>query len=137
MFGIIDRLAGAWLNWRRDQAIQRDPVLREDFNLRKLEINDGNVKAVFEHPAILTLAEESASLLQATGARNYFEFDIMPRFDRGLKPIRITVAWAHGIAPGTKARIYEDLLRRAAPHVSSTLFDEIKNALARYGLEEQ
>jgi hypothetical protein len=97
----IDRLAGWWLNWRRDWEIRHDPELREVM-IKKLSVDEGQINAVLEHPAVAFLAEESAELLRAVGAENYFEMDLMPRLDRGIKPIRVTIQWANKLSPVQK-----------------------------------
>ncbi|HLF28246.1 MAG TPA: hypothetical protein VJG32_18095 [Anaerolineae bacterium] len=59
-------------------------------------------------PAITILADECARFLRAYKAENYVHFDMMPRPDHGMKPIRVTVQWANGMSPAEKA----DLCRR-------------------------
>ncbi|MEL0099842.1 MAG: hypothetical protein VW907_09825 [Opitutae bacterium] len=62
-----------------------------------------SVNAIMEHPGVAILAEDACSLLEKSGGKNYFEFTLMPRIDRGIRPIVITVRWHDGMTPGEKA----------------------------------
>jgi hypothetical protein len=101
MIGLIDRLAGWWLNWRRDWEIRHNPELREVM-VHRLDLDQGQLNAVMEHPAVAYLAEEAIDLLKAVGAENYFEMDLMPRIDRGMQQIRVTIQWANKLSPVQK-----------------------------------
>jgi len=104
---LIDRLACAWLDWRQNQNIEqlkRDmPEMAEEFRLHSAEIRNGKLDLAIMHPAIYVMADEAAAFLKDNGARNYVQFDMMPRLDRGLRPIRVTVQWADGEMPASKA----------------------------------
>lgn len=102
MLKIIDRLAGLWLDWRMDQESVKNPVMKE-FDLKKAEFDENGFHAIASFPGIAILADEAANMLTASSAKNYLEFDMMPRLDRGLRPIRVTVQWAEGESPAAQA----------------------------------
>lgn len=105
----LDGLAGKWLNWRLDQESKHNPVFKE-FKLKKLEMHGSTFNMVLEHPVVAIMADECAQFLTENQAQNYVTFDMMPRIDRGLKPIRVTVQWASGVSPAEKASRLEQLL---------------------------
>lgn len=102
MAHMIDSLAGKWLDWRMGSAINADPEL-EEMQFKRMEVTEGGYTLVAMHPAIAVLAADAAQLLNDAKAENYVQFDMMPRLDRGIRPIRVTVAWANGLSPATKA----------------------------------
>ena len=53
-------------------------------------------------PGVYLLADEAATMLEANNAKNYVQFDMMPRADRHLLPIRVTVQWADGKSPAQR-----------------------------------
>jgi hypothetical protein len=99
--GIIDRLAGWWLTFRIDQAVKHDPAL-EEFRLHSINVLEKGWEATMISPAIACLADEAATMLNRQRAENYVQFDMMPRVDRGLRPIRVTVQWAGRKSPAEK-----------------------------------
>lgn len=126
---IIDALASKWLNWRRDQVLRKSPEWAEidrELKLHKLENHPGSMKAVLSHPMITVMAEEAAALLNEAHADNYVQFDLMPRLDRGKKPIRVTVQWASKLSPGSKNDLLErenKRLREACAEALETITD--------------
>ena len=110
MLKLLDRLAGCWLDWRTDQAVKRFPPELLELNLHKVKAGENGWQVVMSAPAVVVLADQAAALLNAEHAENYVQFDMMPRLDRGKPPIRITVQWASGEAPGTKAARLESEL---------------------------
>ena len=103
ILNLLDQLAGKWLEWRTERAIQTNPLYLE-FGLQKVEVSEnGMYEGTFVSPAAAILADEASKMLNAANAENYIQFDMMPRLDRGLRPIRVTVQWANGLAPAEKA----------------------------------
>jgi hypothetical protein len=114
MFRLLDKLAGWYLDWRTHRAVSNDPELTQ-FELHKAEMNEHGIEIVAHAPAIAIIADQAAALLEAYNAKNYVQFDMMPRPDRGLHPVRITVQWANGMLPAEKAAKLEDALRQLIP----------------------
>ena len=54
------------------------------------------------HPGVATMAEQAGKFLKAHNAENYVQFDLMPRLESNLRPIRVTVQWASGLSPAMK-----------------------------------
>jgi hypothetical protein len=103
----FDRLAGWWLDWRTEWSVEHNPLF-EDWKLRKLEANGiGGFDVSMISPAIAILADEAAKTLNAAKAENYIEFDLLPRLDRGLKAVRVTLQWAGKFSPAQKAHLLE------------------------------
>lgn len=107
---LIDVLAGKWFDWRVRRSA---PRTGDELMIREVKVaNDGGMKVVAEHPAMMILADEAVALLDAANAENYVQFDMVPRPDKTkLRPIRVTVQWAHGMSPGTKNLFLESALR--------------------------
>jgi hypothetical protein len=95
MLNILDKIACTWIDWREKRRLQKivtaDPELREEMQFKKITMEDGRLDMVMSHPAVFTLADEFAGLLNEFGGDNYFEFDMLPRIDRGVRPIRVTI----------------------------------------------
>ena len=111
---LVDRLAAWWLNWRilsfasdrfshewgraegharTERAFKGTPAW-EETKLARLEAEaNGTLHAILESPAVVIMAQEAAALLDATHAENFFAFDMWPRLDRAIDPIRVTVEW--------------------------------------------
>jgi len=64
--------------------------------LHRVEFSEADLSVTAFAPGLALQAEEGAALLEANGAKNYVEFEMMPRLDRGLRPIRVTVRWSNG-----------------------------------------
>lgn len=101
MLELIDRLAGWWLDWRIDWAIHSKPELKQA-GLKGAEFDENGFHLIASFPGVCILADEAAEMLEANNAKNYVEFDMMPRIDRGLRPVRITVQWAIGKSPAQR-----------------------------------
>jgi len=112
MWAVLDWLAGRQIDWRLDCATGGDPELRQ-FNLKKIEHGRDGWEILAFAPAVAILAEQAAVLLEAKNAKNYVQFDMMPRLDRGLRPVRVTVQWANGESPAAKAARLENELALA------------------------
>ena len=111
---LVDRLAAWWLNWRilsfasdrfshewgraegdarTERAFKGTPAW-EETKLARLEAEaNGTMQAILESPSVVIMAQEAAALLDATNAENFFTFDMWPRLDRAIDPIRVTVEW--------------------------------------------
>ncbi len=101
MLHLLDKLAGWWIDWRTDQAAKTKPDIQE-FNLQRYDqTTPGSYEIFALAPGIVILADQAAELLKANNAENYVQFDMMPRLDRGLSAIRVTVQWARGESPAT------------------------------------
>lgn len=109
IFTLLDKVAGAWLDFRSEQRIKNDPILNKMF-LEKASISNTDMEIAMVSPAIAVMADEAATMLNANNAKNYVQFDMLPRVDRGLSAIRVTVQWANGEAPAEKAaRLEKDV----------------------------
>jgi len=99
----FDKLAGRWLSWRADQAYKSvDP--KTDVEIQRVEFSkEKGLEIVGTAPGITYLADECTELLKKFKADNYIQFDMMPRYDRGQKPVRVTVAFANGEMPAMRA----------------------------------
>lgn len=106
MLTLIDKLAGWWLDWRFKQFAEI-PTELGNFELKKVVLEDDGLTVEGVSPVVAVLAEQAAMMLQKGNAENYLEFDMMPRLDRGLKMIRVTVQWAHGKSPAQRVTEYE------------------------------
>ena len=102
VLSLLDRLAGRWLDWRMERAIAATPELAR-FQPRKAEWQDGRWQIEGFSPAVPLLAEECARILVQSNAPNYLEFEFLPRLDRGLRPVVLTVRWLDGEMPSAKA----------------------------------
>lgn len=106
MLNWIDKLASLWLDMRtRANMKQYNAENGTEFKSIKYDQGGENysVNAIMEHPGVAIFAEEACSLLEKGGGKNYLEFTLMPRIDRGIRPIVITVRWHDGMTPGEKA----------------------------------
>ena len=102
MVELIDRLAAWWIDWRMSREIANTPELG-DFDLKKVEFDENGFHSIASFPGVVLLAESAAGMLEANNAQNYVQFDMMPRLDRGMRPVRVTVQWANGESPAVKA----------------------------------
>jgi hypothetical protein len=102
MLHLIDRLAGRWLDWRTDRKVRKNPDL-QDFKVHSLDVTGKSVELVASTHAVAMMADQAATFLNENDAENYVQFDMMPRLDRGLRPIRVTVQWANGLSPAVRA----------------------------------
>jgi hypothetical protein len=102
MLHLIYRLAGRWLDWRTDRKVRKNPDL-QDFAVRKFDATGKSFELVASTQAVAIFADEAATFLDENNAENYVEFDMLPRMDRGLRPIRVTVQWANKMSPADKA----------------------------------
>lgn len=112
LFHLLDLLAGWWIDWRLSREVANNPELQE-FGLKKVEFDETGFHLIASFPGVVMLADEAAAMLEANNAKNYVEFDMMPKLDRGKIPIRVTVQWANGISPSKKADILEDAWNEA------------------------
>lgn len=106
MLNWIDRLASLWLDIRtRANMKQYNAENGTEFKSIKYDQDGENysVDAIMKHPGVAIFAEDACSLLEKGGGKNYLEFTLMPRIDRGIRPIVITVRWRDGMTPGEKA----------------------------------
>ncbi len=93
-----------------DHVIAQHPELHE-FGLKKAEFDESGFHVVASFPGVVVLADEAARMLDASNAENYIEFDMMPRLDRGLPPVRVTVQWADEMSPAQKAAMLEKRIK--------------------------
>jgi hypothetical protein len=116
LMNMIDRLAGAWMNWRvsRNIATSDDPEITK-FRVKGIELTEeqGRWDAAIrvEAPGLTMLAGEAAALLGAVNAENFFQFDGMPPPHIAKYPVRITLQWARGMSPAEKCAKLERELK--------------------------
>ena len=103
MLKLIDRVAGWWLDWRTDQVIKGDPEIQDLGFTCKAERQSSMTELVLGTPFAAYMADQLATLLNEANAENYVQFDMIPRIDRKLRPVRVTVQWANGLSPSEKA----------------------------------
>lgn len=112
MLHLIDKLACWWIDYRQGQNIKHIPPEYAQFDIQSIEANKKAIEIVAIAPSIVIMADEATALLEAENAKNYFQFDMMPRLDRGLRPIRVTVQWAYGESPAAQnARLRDEVAR--------------------------
>ncbi len=111
---ILDKLACKWIDFRQAQNMKRmekeDPELAQEVGLKKVSAENGNLEMVLSHPSVFMLADDFAGLLNEFGGENYLEFRMMPRIDRGVRPIEVVVKWAGKLSPAQKAsKLFSEL----------------------------
>lgn len=94
----LERLCSWYLEWRTGQWVKKNPDLAR-FDLHRADFSQRDWSITALAPSVALLAEQGAALLDANEAKNYVEFELMPRLDRGLRPIRVTVRWSNGRLP--------------------------------------
>lgn len=112
LFELLDRFTCWWMDWRTDRAVKALPPEMRELKLHRAEAGKNGWNIVMFAPGIVALADQAADLLDAENAKNYVQFDMMPRLDRSTRPIRVTVQWARGESPATKAARLEDELAK-------------------------
>lgn len=130
--GFMDRIASKWLQWRTDSNIKQaiaDGIM-EDAQLKRFTATGKDVDILLMHPAVAAIAEQSVSFLNAHNAANYVQFDMMPRIDRGVRPVRITVQWANGMSPSEKATKVAAELARLRDRIQADKIVEYAGLLA-------
>lgn len=123
MLDLIDKLAGRWLDWRIDRAVAANPELQKA-GFIKAEFDENGFHLVASFPGVYLLANEAAAMLEANNAKNYVQFDMMPRADRHLPPIRVTVQWAKGKSPSQRVLELEAMWMAAV-----NLYPDLENLL--------
>lgn len=96
---LVDRLAAWWLNWRTERAVKGTPYWKETELVRLEAERNGTLQALLASPSVVIMAQEAARLLDATRVENFFMFEMFPRLERGVAPIRVTVEWAERMGP--------------------------------------
>ncbi len=99
---VLDILASRWLDWRTEQNARRLAPEIAELGLKKITALPGGWEATFVTLAAAEIANDMAAMLDATHAENYVQFDMLPRLDRGRRPIRVTVQWAWGKSPAQR-----------------------------------
>lgn len=99
-----EALVARWINWRMDRRIKRAIASGEmpDIELRKFAVNGRDMEILMAHPGVAAMAEQAGKFLKAHNAENYVQFDLIPRLESDLRPIRVTVQWASGLSPAMK-----------------------------------
>lgn len=141
VFDMLDRLAGKWLDMRMDALIKSNPDMAK-FELHKAEYRPGSAEIIAFAPSVVVLAEQAAKLLNAQHVENYLEFDLMPRVDRHIRPIRVTIQWADKLSPAKKNTLLQgqlDRLARTAKWVLNDIyeFERPPEGQVLEGLEKQ
>lgn len=109
MLQLIDRLACWWMDYRMAQAVEALPDEQKEFGLKRANYADGTLELLMTAPAIVALADQAAALLDKNQAENFVTFEMMPRLDRGKRPITVIVQWAGRKSP---ARVIGELTER-------------------------
>lgn len=99
IFDVLDLIASRWLDWRTSQAVQSANARGEMLNLKRATVENGTLDMVMAGPAVIELVNDAAAILNQQNAKNYVEFEMMPRLDRAARPIRVTIQWANGLSP--------------------------------------
>lgn len=122
MFAFLDKLACWWIDWRQDQNVKT--MLKEEpemaAEIHKLSADEKGFETVMKSQAVFLLADQAAELLNTYNAKNYVEFDMMPRIDRGVRWIRVTVQWRDGESPAQKATRLEKELEKLKTQLSQS-----------------
>lgn len=103
---IFDRLAGWWLDWRMGWNVAHSPdVKAAGLSLKRASLEQGKFEAMLAAPEslVLPLVQEMSTMLAAAGAEAYIGIDFMPRPDKGIRPIRVTIQYADRYSPAEKA----------------------------------
>ena len=98
-----------------DRDARNNPAF-EEMGLKKMSTTPGGWEATFVTPAAVIIADEMAAMLDKANAENFVQFDFMPRLDRGKRPVRVTVQWAHGMSPAEKCAMLEERIKTLTPH---------------------
>lgn len=101
MLWVIDKLAGRWLDLRSRYAMRKEGHINVA-KINDIGINENGLTVTGMSPAIAILADQAAAMLDFHNAKNFVELDMYPRADRGLRSIRVVVAWANGEMPSAK-----------------------------------
>lgn len=100
----LDRLAGWWMDWRTDRVIRGMPQI--DFEIKQFKAikkeQEWSIEMVADMQAIAVFADTVGRVLDVHNAENYVQFEMLPRLDRGIRPILVTLQWAHGKSPSQK-----------------------------------
>lgn len=107
MLYLIDRLAGWWFDRRNEQIVAAHPEW-DEFGLEKFECTAEGWEIALTTAGAASLADTLSKFLQVSNADNYVQLDVLPRPDRGLRPVRVTVQWARGMSPAQKAAQLEE-----------------------------
>lgn len=99
MLFAIDRLCGAWFNWRASQQAKA-LMEAESAVLKDVKQLENGYEAILAHSGVALIADEFAGLLADVGAENYFTFTMLPRADRTRgKMVEVTIRWADKKSP--------------------------------------
>ena len=104
----LDSLAGRYLDWRTKQAYEQQQREQDEPELLSFEVTkEKGAEFTMMHPNIAILAADCASYLDEMHAENYVVMEIMPRIDRGQRPIMITIQWKDKLNPYQKNIVLE------------------------------
>lgn len=104
----VSKLFAHLLRLSLNIMIAKDPAAQATF--KKASFDETGMSATFIHENIAILANDAAAMLNAANADNYLQFDMVPRLDRGMRPIRVTVQWANGESPADQnARLRKEI----------------------------
>lgn len=103
MFDLLDVLVEKWLAYRYDKRVEQ--YNRENsLDFHKINATSGGIEAELAGNGVAILAEEASRLLDAAHAKNYVVFEMFPRLNRKIRPIRVTVQWMYKLSPHQKAQ---------------------------------
>jgi hypothetical protein len=118
---LIDRFAGHWIDYRTRRNAQKIGLYDKlnDMSVDGFKAQNGNIEMVLKHPDICLVASGFAAILSESNAENYVQFDMMPRADHAIKPIRVTIQWADGLSPAVKAARLEKELDELKQNINN------------------
>jgi len=134
ILNLIDRLAGKWFDWRADMMAKDD---HEEARFRKVEVTQNGIEMDIIHSGVATFADNFSELLDKNNIKNYLQFDIKPRPDRNIKPIRVTVQWAIGKSPAEINAILKNGLLDIARGISTNSANKARDILGQCGYDDE
>lgn len=107
MSGLLTRAAYWWIERDYERHAKRLAPELAELGIRHMEATPTGWEGTFVTPAAAEIANIMADMLNDADAENYLTFDFLPRLDRQVRPVRVTVQWANGLNPGLKAAALE------------------------------
>lgn len=130
ILSVLDRIAGAWFNYRVRRKISDLPEYERP-KITHAEMNARGAEFIAEFPAVATIAEEAARFLEKNAAENFVQFDFFPR--GMLRMVRVTVAWATGEMPAEQnARLRARVADLEEQIIGAQELDDYRKLQARY-----
>lgn len=114
---LLDKLATWWIDRRTGMLLKARPDFDENLEFRKMQFDQDGFcldmrTNAWVSESMARFAFDAAEVLKKNGAENYLQFDVLPRLDRHLRPVRLTVQWANGKSPAQRVKELEEELER-------------------------